>query len=77
MPTIAATCAVQTDRLAVDSAVGVAPDCIHRDAAKPGSTLFGIAILSPRYALLDQPNWLPRGWIVNTALASAPGCASI
>jgi hypothetical protein len=40
-----ATCAVQTDKFAVDNGVGVAVVCIHIAAEKPGKTLLGNAIL--------------------------------
>jgi hypothetical protein len=46
VPTIAATCAVHTDKFAVVNGVGVAADCIKSDALKPGKTLFGIDMAS-------------------------------
>lgn len=76
VPTMVVTCASHTDKLAVVSGVGVADDCIHKDALKPGKTFAGIDMMAP-YALLLQPYWLPRGWMVKLHFASALGCASI
>jgi hypothetical protein len=47
VPTIVATCAVHIDKFAVVNGVGVAADCIHNAAEKPGNTLFGKAMLYP------------------------------